>query len=222
MAAAAPGDMIAVDGNATYSAVRWTKSGTAAQPIQIVGIAAAQVRPKIQGGTNTVEVEANYVVVEGFDISGGSSRCFYHHGDHVTLRDSVVHDCPLQGILGADTDSGSFLLEYVEVHHCGSGDQQSSDLHGHRRGGASGQRVPDAVLLRSRRERRQQRQVARRAQRDLLQLDRGGAVPRAGADRPRPRRRAQRLDGGPGARGLGRRRQRAAQDGDVIRGAHRR
>ena len=121
MAAAGPGDMIAVDGNATYSAVRWTKSGTAAQPIQIVGIAAAQVRPKIQGGTNTVEVEANYVVVAGFDISGGSSRCFYHHGDHVTLRDSVVHDCPLQGILGADTDSGSFLLEYVEVHHCGSG-----------------------------------------------------------------------------------------------------
>ena len=121
MAAAGPGDTIAVDGNATYSAVRWTKSGTAAQPIQIVGIAAGQVRPKIQGGTNTVEVEANYVVVAGFDISGGSSRCFYHHGDHVTLRDSVVHDCPLQGILGADTDSGSFLLEYVEVHHCGSG-----------------------------------------------------------------------------------------------------
>jgi hypothetical protein len=32
-----------------------------------------------------------------------------------------VHDCPLQGILGADTDSGSVLLEYVEVHHCGNG-----------------------------------------------------------------------------------------------------
>ena len=33
-----------------------------------------------------------------------------------------MHDCPVHGILGADTDSGSFLLEYVEVHHCGSGD----------------------------------------------------------------------------------------------------
>ena len=70
MAAAGPGDMIAVDGNATYSAVRWTKSGTAAQPIQIVGLAAAQVRPKIQGGTNTVEVEANYVVVAGLRHHG--------------------------------------------------------------------------------------------------------------------------------------------------------
>jgi hypothetical protein len=120
---AAPGDIIEVDGNATYSAVRWTKSGTAAQPIRIVGLPAGGIRPRIQGGTNSVEVEADYVVVEGFDISGGSSRCFFHHGDHVTLRDSVVHDCPAQGILGADQDSGSFLLEYVEVHHCGGGDR---------------------------------------------------------------------------------------------------
>jgi hypothetical protein len=121
MSKAAPGDVIQVDGNATYSAVHWTTSGTAAQPIHISGIAVNGVRPKIQGGTNTIEVEADYVVVEGFDISGGSSRCFFHHGDHVTLRDSVVHDCPAQGILGADTDSGSLLLEYDEVYHCGSG-----------------------------------------------------------------------------------------------------
>ena len=123
MSPAGPGDVIEVDGNATYSAVRWTKSGTAAQPIRIVGLAVSGMRPKIMGGTNTVEIEADYVVMEGFDISGGSSRGFYHHGDHLTLRDSVVHDCPLQGILGADQDSGSFLLEYVEVHHCGSGDR---------------------------------------------------------------------------------------------------
>ena len=70
-----------------------------------------------------MEIEADHVVMEGFDISGGSSRCFFHHGDDITLRDSVVHDCPAHGILGADTDSGSLLLEYVEVHHCGSGTQ---------------------------------------------------------------------------------------------------
>jgi hypothetical protein len=123
MTPAAPGDVIEVDGDATYSAVRWTKSGTAAQPIRIVGVPAGGVRPRIQGGTNSVEIEADHVVMEGFDISGGSSRCFFHHGDHITLRDSVVHDCPAQGILGADADSGSFLLEYVEVHHCGGGDR---------------------------------------------------------------------------------------------------
>jgi hypothetical protein len=123
MANAAPGDVIEVDGNATYSSVRWTRSGTAAQPIRIVGLPVSGMRPRIQGGTNSVEVEADHVVVEGFDISGGSSRCFFQHGDHNTLRDSVVHDCPAQGILGADQDSGSFLLEYVEVHHCGGGDR---------------------------------------------------------------------------------------------------
>ncbi len=123
VATAGPGDVVEVDGNATYSAVRWTKSGTAAQPIRIVGIAASGMRPRIQGGANAVEVEADYVVMEGFDISGGTSRCFFQHGDHNTLRDSVVHDCPAQGILGADQDSGSFLLEYVEVHHAGGGDR---------------------------------------------------------------------------------------------------
>ena len=76
-----------------------------------MGLPVGGMRPRIQGGTNSVEIEADYVVMEGFDISGGSSRGFYHHGDHITLRDSVVHDCPAQGILGADTDSGSFLLE---------------------------------------------------------------------------------------------------------------
>src|SRR5688572_4915300 len=121
MATAGPGDVVQVDGNATYSAVRWTKSGTAAQPIRLVGVPAAGMRPLIRGGTNTVEIEADHVVMEGFDISGGSSRCFYHHGDDVTLRDSVVHDCPAHGILGADQGSGSSLIEYVEVHHCGSG-----------------------------------------------------------------------------------------------------
>jgi hypothetical protein len=122
MAMAGPGDVIQVDGNATYSAVRWTKSGTAAQPIRIVGMPVGGMRPRIQGGNNTIEVEADYVVFEGFDITGGSSRCFFQHGDHNALRDSVVHDCPSQGILGADEDSGTFLLEYVEVHHCGGGD----------------------------------------------------------------------------------------------------
>ena len=43
------------------------------------------------------------------------------NADDITIRDSVVHDCPAQGILGADNDSGSLTLERVEVHHCGGG-----------------------------------------------------------------------------------------------------
>ena len=34
---------------------------------------------------------------------------------------TVVHDCPSHGILGADEDSGSLTLDYVEVYRCGSG-----------------------------------------------------------------------------------------------------
>ena len=64
------------------------------------------------------------------------------------------------------------------------------------------QRLPHAVLLHPRRHRRQQRQVARRAQRDLLQLDRGRLLPRARADRPRP--------------GVLRRGRRSREDSDVV------
>ena len=122
-AVAGPGDIVEVDGNATYNAVHWTASGTVAAPITIRGVKVNGARPHLAGGTNTIEMEGSHVVVEGFELTGGTSRCFFHHADDVTLRDSVVHDCPLQGILGADQDSGSLTLEYVEVHHCGSGTQ---------------------------------------------------------------------------------------------------
>src|SRR6266496_1431802 len=114
-----PGDVVEVDGGAQYAPLLLTRSGSAAQPIRIVGLRAAGARPQIMGGISTFEVQADHVVVEGFDISGGSSSCFLHHGDGVPLRDSVVHDCPRGGIAGADRCSGSFLLECVEVHHTG-------------------------------------------------------------------------------------------------------
>src|SRR5262249_21397512 len=96
----------------------------AGTPITIRGVQAAGNRPRLSGGTNTMEVAGDHYVVEGFDLTAGSFRCFYHHADDVVLRDSVVHDCPAHGILGADQDSGSLLLEYVEVHHCGAGTSQ--------------------------------------------------------------------------------------------------
>ncbi|MBL8921227.1 MAG: hypothetical protein JNJ54_20355 [Myxococcaceae bacterium] len=119
-----PGDVIEVDGNATYQPVRWTRSGTAAMPIRIVGLRVNGQRPRLMGGTNTLEVEADHVVVEGFELTGGSFRCFYHHGDDLTLRDSVVHDCAAHGVLGADQGSGSLLMEFVEVYRCGNGTSQ--------------------------------------------------------------------------------------------------
>jgi MYXO-CTERM domain-containing protein len=120
----APGDVVEIDGDATYpGGVIFDVPGTAAQKITIRGIRAGGKRPVLSGGTNTVEVRADHYIVEGLDLTGGSSRCFYHHADDVTLRDSVVHDCPTHGILGADSDSGSLLLEYTEVYACGGGTQ---------------------------------------------------------------------------------------------------
>ncbi|WP_437935879.1 right-handed parallel beta-helix repeat-containing protein [Sorangium sp. So ce341] len=122
-----PGDIVEVDGNVTYPGnIRITRGGTASAKITIRGKRVSGKRPILKGGTNTIELNANHVVLEGFDVTGGTSRCVFHHGHEVTIRDTVVHDCPAHGILGADSDSGSLTLEYVEVYKCGSGTQKHS------------------------------------------------------------------------------------------------
>jgi len=119
-----PGDLVEVDGDHTYQGgVVFQNAGTASQPITIRGVRINGKRPVLTGGLNTIEAQANHYVFEGLDLTAGTSRCFYHHAHDIVLRDSVVHDCPTHGILGADTDSGDLLLEYVEVHHCGGGTQ---------------------------------------------------------------------------------------------------
>jgi hypothetical protein len=118
-----PGDVVQVYGGTTYSGgVRLTKSGSASSKIKLVGVAVNGQRPVLSGGTNTIEFAANHYIFENFEVTGGSSRCVYHHGDDITIRGSVIHDCPTHGILGADSDSGSLTLEYSEVYRCGSGD----------------------------------------------------------------------------------------------------
>jgi hypothetical protein len=117
-----PGDVVEIVGGYMYDSFELYDSGAVDDPITIRGIGTE--RPSISGGVNTVAVHANHFVFERLDITGGSSRCFFHHGDDIVLRDSVVRDCPAHGILGADTDSGDLLLEYVEVYGCGNGDSQ--------------------------------------------------------------------------------------------------
>ncbi len=117
-----PGDVALVYGGATYpGGVILDRAGTAAQPIVIRGVRVGGVRPHIAGGSNTIEVRANHHVLEGLEITGGSARCLYHHAADVVARDLLIHDCPKQGVLGADDDSGSFTLEYSEIYGCGGG-----------------------------------------------------------------------------------------------------
>lgn len=118
------GDVIELDGDATYPAYSASRAGAAGNPITLRGVRVGGKRPVISGGANnTLAIEADHWVVEGVEITGGAARCFYHHANDVVLRDSYVHDCPKQGILGADSDSGSLLLEYVEVARAGGGTQ---------------------------------------------------------------------------------------------------
>ncbi len=118
-----PGDIVELEGDTTYEGgIRFDDPGSEAMPIIVRGVGAG-ARPRIEGGDNTIEAAGNHYVFENLDITGGARRCFFHHAHDITIRDSVVHDCPRQGILGADNDSGSILLERVEVHHCGGGDR---------------------------------------------------------------------------------------------------
>lgn len=117
-----PGDVVEVDGNATYpGGVVLDAPGAAGNPITVRGVSVSGKRPVLSGGTNSIEIQGDHYVLEGFDITGGSSRCVFHHSDDVVMRDLVVHDCPRHGLLGADQDSGSLTLEYSEFYGSGAG-----------------------------------------------------------------------------------------------------
>jgi hypothetical protein len=120
-----PGDIVLVDGNATYSGgvvVGSNDSGTAANPVIVRWTrAAGQTRPLLSGGTHTIKFEqAHNVVFEGFDLTGGASSCIFNEADGTIVRDVLVRNCPSHGILGADQNSGSFTLEYSEVRNSGA------------------------------------------------------------------------------------------------------
>ncbi len=126
-----PGDVVQVDGNATYPGnTTFYNSGTATQPITLLGIPVNGQRPVISGvnglsGGAVFSLRADYYVVEGFDITGGgdtnTARGFYNTGNSNLLQDSVVHDCTNGTGISGETNSGSLTLHNVEVYHCGAG-----------------------------------------------------------------------------------------------------
>jgi hypothetical protein len=122
-----PDDIVEVDGNATYGSVIVPEeaSGSAGHPVVIRGVRVAGQRPLVTGGGNTVEFrQSDHVVFEGFEVSGGSSRCILQGAHDVTVRDSVIHACAGHGILSTDQLSGSFTLEYSEIYDAGNGTSQ--------------------------------------------------------------------------------------------------
>lgn len=124
-----PGDVVLVDGGATYSGnivVGSNDRGAPGNPVTFRwNRAVGATRPVLSGGSHTIKFQqSNHVVFEGFDVRGGSSSCIFSEAHDVTVRDTIVRDCPSHGILGADNNSGSFTLEYSEVRNSGSGTQR--------------------------------------------------------------------------------------------------
>ncbi len=119
-----PGDLVLIQGGTTYpGGIVFSRPGQADRKIIIRGVPVEGKLPIIRGGRNTIEAAANHYVFENLELTGGGYRCFFHHAHDITLRSSVVHDCPGHGLLGADEGSGTLLLEYTEFYHCGNGDQ---------------------------------------------------------------------------------------------------
>jgi hypothetical protein len=117
------GDVVEVEPGSYAGGVILQRSGTAGSPIVIRGLRdGLGQRPLLSGGTNTFEFRrADHVVFEGFELTGGSSRCVFVHARDVVLRDLLVRDCPGQGILSADLNTGNLTLEYSEIRNSGAG-----------------------------------------------------------------------------------------------------
>jgi len=97
-----------------------SRSGSQAQPITIRGVRINGNRPVLSGGTNTIEVQSNWTVIESFEFTAGSFRCFYHHADHVTLRPGATQETPLPRevearVVGRADDGESLECLVVEL-----------------------------------------------------------------------------------------------------------
>lgn len=129
-----PGDVVLVDGNATYTAsgsvgfrMDEDDGGAPGNPVRIIGVAIAGKRPHLtmSQGDHVLKIErAHHVLIQGFEISsgtGGNKSCVFSEADDVVLRDLLIHDCKAHGLLAADHNAGSLTLEYSEIRHAGSG-----------------------------------------------------------------------------------------------------
>ncbi len=121
-----PGDTLTLEGGVDYPAMNLEGSGTALEPIRVVGTVENGKRPRFASKDDryTLAIRGEHILVEGVEVTGGRLAAVFVEGNDVTIRDSEVHDCASHGILASDTNSGSLTLERVDVHHAGSGDRR--------------------------------------------------------------------------------------------------
>jgi hypothetical protein len=112
------GDIVEVD-SGTYEAFELKRAGSLNAPITIRGVGAN--RPVVSGGSWGVSFKySDNVIIENFEITGASHICLRTMANNVTVRNVYIHDCPRNGVLGADLDNGTNIFDRVEITRSGS------------------------------------------------------------------------------------------------------
>ncbi len=124
------GDVVEVDGDATYSGmITFRNSARADAPITIRGVTRNGRRPVLAGvggfpGGSVVRFWGHHYIFENFEVTAAgdtnAGRGLHVVADDVTIRDCSVHDVAGIGIHGSDS-AGSLTLDRVEVFRCGAG-----------------------------------------------------------------------------------------------------
>ncbi|MBN1675651.1 MAG: right-handed parallel beta-helix repeat-containing protein [Kiritimatiellae bacterium] len=126
--AAGPGDTILVKDGSYAERVVFRTDGTAAQPIALARYPGH--RPKIRPGTGSgrrVEFNAEWIILDGFDIAGGYDGCKVYK-DHVTIRNCHIHDNHGQGILLVSVND--VLIENNVIERNGLTNKSPMHIHG--------------------------------------------------------------------------------------------
>ena len=115
-----PGDVIEIEGGKTYKGrIFFEQQGEPNKPITVRGIKKDGKRPILKGGDNTVYASGNHYLFESIELTGGTSRCMFVLAHEVTMRDMVIRDCPALGLLSADRDSGTLVVDRCEFYGSG-------------------------------------------------------------------------------------------------------
>jgi parallel beta-helix repeat protein len=110
---ASAGDMILLKEGQYHETMNLNRSGTEDKPITVKAASGEKVS---LDGTNltgpVLKVSAQNIIVEGLEIKNSSGACVELVGSHITLRNSIVHDCQSHGVY---TDGQFITIEKNSV-----------------------------------------------------------------------------------------------------------
>jgi len=114
------GDVVELDGGATYSAVRFNRAGLPEAPIWIRGVLVNGQRPVISGGSFTIDLrDSHHYILDNLEITAGTEVCVRSQANGVRVMRSYIHDCRYHGVLGSDMYSGTVVIDRTEIVRAG-------------------------------------------------------------------------------------------------------